>query len=48
LKQGHIEFFDFLSVIETAPHWVRLGVLLLEDIQIERFGPPSFGRSGAD
>ena len=46
-QRGHIEFFDFLSVIETAPHRIRLGVLLMEDVQIERFGPPSLGRIGA-
>ena len=44
LQCRHIELFDFFAVIEVCPHGVGLGVVLVQDVQIEGLGPPSHGR----
>ena len=36
----HIEFFDFLAVVEVSAQRVGLGVVLVQDVQVQRFGPP--------
>jgi hypothetical protein len=38
-----IEFFDFFAVMEARPHGVGLGVVLVQDAQIQSLGPPSHG-----
>ncbi len=37
---GNIELFQLFSIIERGPHGIGLGVVLVQDVQIERLGPP--------
>ena len=40
-ERGHVQFFHFLAVVETQPHRVGFGVVLVQDVQVQRLGPPS-------
>ena len=49
LERGHIQLFDFFAVIEICPHGVGFGVMLVQDVQVQCFWPPSHsgvGRAG--
>ena len=41
LQRGHIELFHFIAVVEGLPHRVGLAIVLVEDVKVERLGPPS-------
>ena len=43
----HIEFFDFFTVVKAGAQRVGLGVVLVQDVQVEGVGPPVLaGRAG--
>lgn len=39
-ERRNVQFLDLFTVIKTCPHRVRLVVVLVQDVQIQRFGPP--------
>ncbi len=45
-ERRHIQLFDFFAVVEIGPHGVGLGVMLVQDVQIQRLGPPRLGGVG--
>ena len=40
LQRCNVKFLDFFPVVEVGAQWVRLGVKLVQDVQIEGVGPP--------
>ena len=40
LQRGVIERVEFVCVIEVSPHGVRLGGLLVQDVELQLVGPP--------
>jgi hypothetical protein len=44
--RGHIQLFDFFPVIEVCPDGVGFGVVLVQDVQVQCFGPLSHGGVG--
>ena len=44
LERLDVEFLDLIAVIEGAPQRVGLGVMLVQDVEIQRVGPPGHHR----
>ena len=41
-----IEFPEFFTIVEVSPHRVGLGVVLVQDVEVQRLGPPVHARHG--
>ncbi len=46
LERLDIEFLEFFAIVEVSPHRVGLGVVLVQDVEVQRLGPPVHARHG--
>ena len=41
LERGDVELLQFLAIVEVRPQRVGLRIMLMEDVEVECFGPPA-------
>ena len=39
-ERVEVEIFDFVSVVESRAHRIRFRIVLMQDVEVERLGPP--------